>query len=87
MRLTAEHGAAHWRYPLLQTRSPGFIRHGLLVGMETRVSSPVRFLRDPETLASSMPGLWLGGEGGGMAGGIVSAAIDGIRLAEKMLTV
>lgn len=67
--------------------APGFIRHGLLVGMETRVSSPVRFLRDPETLASSMPGLWLGGEGGGMAGGIVSAAIDGIRLAEKMLTV
>ncbi len=66
--------------------APGFIRHGLLIGMETRVSSPVRFLRNPETLESTMRGLYLGGEGSGMAGGIVSAAIDGIRLAEKMLT-
>ncbi len=65
--------------------APGFVRNGLLIGMETRVSSPVRFLRNPETLSSSMPGLYIGGEGGGMAGGIVSAAIDGIKLAEKML--
>lgn len=66
--------------------APGFVRNGLLIGMETRVSSPVRFLRNPETLESSMRGLYLGGEGSGMAGGIVSAAIDGIKLAEKMLT-
>lgn len=65
--------------------APGFVRHGLLIGMETRVSSPVRFLRNPETLASSLCGLYIGGEGGGTAGGIVSAAIDGVKLAEKML--
>lgn len=65
--------------------APGYIRNGVIVGMETRVSSPVRFLRNPDTLASSMPGLYMAGEGGGMAGGIVSAAIDGVKLAEKML--
>lgn len=66
-------------------KAPGFIQNGTLIGMETRVSSPVRFLRHPDNLASSLPGLYIAGEGGGMAGGIVSAAIDGIRLAEKML--
>lgn len=66
-------------------KAPGFIAEGTLIGMETRVSSPVRFLRNPNTLATSMPGLYVAGEGGGMAGGIVSAAIDGIRLAERIL--
>ena len=56
-----------------------------MVGLETKVSSPIRFLRDGETLATSMSGLYMAGEGAGMAGGIVSAAIDGIRLAEKLL--
>ena len=65
---------------------PGFMRHGTLVGVETRVSSPVRFERDPETLASSLPGLYLAGEGAGYAGGIVSAGLDGLRLAETILT-
>ncbi len=66
-------------------KAPGFLGGGTLVGMETRVSSPVRFLRRPDTLSTSMDGLYVAGEGGGMAGGIVSAAIDGIRLAEAML--
>lgn len=65
---------------------PGFLRHGLLVGVETRVSSPVRFERDPATLASSLPGCYLAGEGAGYAGGIVSAGLDGLRLAETLLT-
>ena len=65
---------------------PGFLRHGRLIGVETRVSSPVRFDRDPATLASSMPGLYLAGEGAGYAGGIVSAGLDGLRLAETILT-
>ncbi len=65
---------------------PGFLKHGNLVGVETRVSSPVRFDRDPATLASSLPGLYLGGEGAGYAGGIVSAGLDGLRLAETILT-
>ena len=64
---------------------PGFIRHGTLVGVETRVSSPVRFLRDPETLSSSVSGLYLAGEGAGMAGGITSAAVDGVKMAEAMI--
>jgi len=69
-----------------EKKIPGFLAQGTLVGVETRVSSPVRFERDPETLASSLPGLYLAGEGAGYAGGIVSAGLDGIRLAETILT-
>jgi uncharacterized FAD-dependent dehydrogenase len=65
---------------------PGFLVDGSLVGVETRISSPVRFERDPGTLASSIPGLYLAGEGAGYAGGIVSAGLDGLRLAETILT-
>lgn len=65
--------------------APGFLHSGTLIGMETKVSSPIRFLRNPETLESSMNGLFIGGEGGGMAGGIVSAALDGVKLAEALL--
>ncbi len=64
---------------------PGFVRQGKLVGIETHVSSPVRFLRSPETLESSLPGLYVTGEGAGYAGGIVSAAVDGLKAAEKYL--
>jgi uncharacterized protein len=57
-----------------------------LVGVETRTSSPLRFLRDARTLDSpSHPGLHPCGEGAGYAGGIVSAAIDGLRVAEAIL--
>ncbi|MBQ9548827.1 MAG: FAD-binding protein [Bacteroidales bacterium] len=56
----------------------------LLLGVESRTSSPVRIPRDPETLESlSLPGLYPCGEGAGYSGGIVSSAIDGIRCAEK----
>ena len=65
--------------------APGFLRNGTLIGIESKVSSPVRFLRNPETLESSVPGLYIGGEGGGMAGGIISAALDGVKLAEALL--
>ncbi len=64
---------------------PGFIREGKFVGIESCVSSPVRFSRDPYTLASSLPGLWLGGEGAGCAGGIMSAAADGMKLAAAIM--
>jgi len=64
----------------------GFIQNGVLIGTETRVSSPVRFLRNERTLSSSMPGLYIAGEGAGMAGGITSSAIDGVKLAEAVLT-
>ncbi len=55
----------------------------VLIGVETRTSSPVRVPRDPETLQHpTTPRLFPCAEGAGYAGGIVSAAIDGIRVAE-----
>ena len=58
----------------------------LLTGLETRSSSPVRILRDSETLQSvGLAGLFPCGEGAGYAGGIISAAVDGIKCAEKII--
>lgn len=58
----------------------------VLTGAETRSSSPVRILRDRETFQSvSLSGLYPCGEGAGYAGGIISAAVDGIKCAEKIL--
>jgi uncharacterized FAD-dependent dehydrogenase len=55
----------------------------VLVGVESRTSSPLRILRDPATLqAPGLAGLFPAGEGAGYAGGIMSAAMDGIRIAE-----
>ena len=56
----------------------------LLAGVESRTSSPIRILRD-ENGHSSLTGLYPCGEGAGYAGGITSAAMDGIRTAEKVL--
>ncbi|MCQ2379734.1 MAG: NAD(P)/FAD-dependent oxidoreductase [Victivallaceae bacterium] len=61
-------------------RMPGFIRLGKLVGLESCVSSPVRIPRD-ERRMTCVPNLYVAGEGVGAAGGIVSAAVDGIRAA------
>jgi uncharacterized FAD-dependent dehydrogenase len=69
-----------------ETLIPGFLRSGVLIGVETRVSSPVRFERNPETFSSSLPGLYLAGEGAGYASGITSAALDGLRIVETILT-
>lgn len=66
-------------------KCPGFIREGQLLGIETCISSPVRFLRDEESLMSSVNNLYIAGEGAGCAGGIMSAAIDGIKLAKKII--
>ena len=55
----------------------------LLSGVESRTSSPVRILRD-EKCESAMPGIYPCGEGAGYAGGITSAAVDGIRVAEAV---
>ena len=56
----------------------------VLTGPETRSSSPVRIVRD-ETLQSALRGLYPCGEGAGYAGGITSAAVDGLRCAEAVL--
>jgi uncharacterized FAD-dependent dehydrogenase len=63
---------------------PGFARgDALLSGVESRTSSPVRIVRNKE-LVSSIDGLYPCGEGAGYAGGITSAAMDGIKAAEKI---
>ena len=67
-------------------KNRGFLTHeAALIGAETRTSSPVRIPRDSDTLAHiSVAGLYPCGEGAGYAGGIVSAAIDGDRVAEQL---
>ncbi len=71
--------------PKLDQKLKGFSDpEGILTAPETRSSSPVRILRD-ESRACSVPGLYPTGEGAGYAGGIMSAAIDGIMTAETIL--
>ncbi len=71
--------------PYLGRKLKGFDKSDtLMVGVETRSSSPVRILRD-KTGESTIKGLFPAGEGAGYAGGIVSAAVDGIRAAEAVI--
>lgn len=66
-------------------RLPGFAGKDVaLSGVESRTSSPVRILRD-ETMQGSIPGIYPCGEGAGYAGGITSAAMDGIKTAEAIV--
>ena len=64
----------------------GFDRaDAVLTGVESRTSSPVRITRDDQTLQSlNVRGLYPCGEGAGYAGGILSAGVDGIRVAEAV---
>lgn len=71
--------------PILDRKLKGFASaEALLTGVETRSSSPVRIVRD-ETLQSNLRGVYPCGEGAGYAGGIMSAAVDGLRCAEALL--
>jgi len=71
--------------PIFDRRLRGFASaDALLTGVETRSSSPVRVLRD-EAFQSSLAGVFPCGEGAGYAGGIMSAAVDGMRCAEALL--
>jgi uncharacterized FAD-dependent dehydrogenase len=64
---------------------PGFAMHdAVLTGVETRTSSPLRITRGPGGESLNTPGLFPGGEGAGYAGGILSAGVDGIRMAEAV---
>jgi len=56
----------------------------VLTGVETRSSSPVRLPRGADMQSVSLPGLFPAGEGAGYAGGIVSSAVDGLRVAEAV---
>ena len=71
--------------PLLDKKLRGFANpNAVLTGVETRSSSPVRIERDAR-LVGSVEGLYPCGEGAGYAGGIMSAAVDGMRCAEALL--
>jgi len=70
--------------PVFDRRIKGFARYdAVLTGVESRSSSPVRIERDAMCV-SSVKGLYPCGEGAGYAGGILSAAVDGMRCAEEM---
>ena len=72
--------------PMLDKKLHGFADGGaVMTAPETRSSSPVRILRSSETLQSDIKGLFPCGEGAGYAGGITSAAVDGIKVAEKIV--
>jgi uncharacterized FAD-dependent dehydrogenase len=71
--------------PHFEKQLPGFAKaDALLTGIETRSSSPVRIVRD-EFFESNIRGLYPAGEGAGYAGGIMSSAVDGIRVAEALI--
>ena len=66
----------------------GFDRpDALLEGVESRTSSPVRIVREPKKLTSNIEGIYPCGEGAGYAGGITSAAMDGIKVAEAVASI
>ena len=72
--------------PIFDRKLHGFAHpDAVLTGVETRSSSPVRILRDESFQSPGLRGLYPCGEGAGYAGGITSAAVDGIRVAEAML--
>lgn len=57
----------------------------VLTAVESRSSSPVRILRGDDLQSLTLKGLYPCGEGAGYAGGIISAAVDGIRCAERAM--
>lgn len=69
----------------LDNKIKGFVSNdAIITGVETRTSSPIRIVRD-ENFNSSIKGLIPSGEGAGYAGGIMSAAVDGIKCAEALI--
>jgi uncharacterized FAD-dependent dehydrogenase len=63
---------------------PGFIKEGIIIAPETRTSSPVRFEREATHLnCNDLYNLYIIGEGGGYAGGIISSAADGYKIGSK----
>ena len=72
--------------PLLDKKLSGFASIDAVISApETRSSSPVRILRDENCVSISLNGLFPCGEGAGYAGGIMSAAIDGMMAAEALI--
>ena len=73
--------------PVFGRQIPGYDHPDVtLTGVETRTSSPVRFTRGADLQSLNTIGLFPAGEGAGYAGGILSAAVDGIKVAEAVAT-
>jgi uncharacterized FAD-dependent dehydrogenase len=71
--------------PQFSRQIPGYaMDDALLTGVETRTSSPIRIPRNEQMESANTQGLYPAGEGAGYAGGILSAAMDGIRVAEAV---
>ncbi|WP_260924419.1 NAD(P)/FAD-dependent oxidoreductase [Novosphingobium sp. 9] len=71
--------------PVFGRKVPGYDHPDVVMtGVETRTSSPVRFTRGKDLQSLNTRGLYPAGEGAGYAGGILSAAVDGIRVAEAL---
>ena len=71
--------------PAFGRQIPGFDRDdAVLTGVETRTSSPIRIQRGDDFQSLNTPGLYPAGEGGGFAGGILSAGVDGIKVGEAV---
>lgn len=71
--------------PRFERKIRGFaMKDAVLTGVETRTSSPVRIPRDESLQSVNLRGLFPAGEGAGYAGGILSSAVDGIRVAEAV---
>jgi uncharacterized protein len=71
--------------PAFDRQIKGFaLRDAMLTGVETRTSSPIRIRRDNTYQSLNTRGLYPAGEGAGYAGGILSAGVDGIRIAEAV---
>ena len=64
---------------------PGFIDKGILVGPETRSSSPVRIKRNDNFESINTKNLYPMGEGAGYGGGIVSCALDGLKISDYII--
>lgn len=72
--------------PKFDSRISGFAREdAIMTGIETRTSAPVRIDRNEKLQSISLEGLYPAGEGAGYAGGIISAAVDGLKVAETIM--
>lgn len=80
LSMSLQRALRHWDRQL-----PGFAGEGILAGVESRTSAPLRLLRGKDGASLNCRGLYPAGEGAGYAGGIVSSAIDGIRAAQALL--
>jgi len=72
--------------PHFDRKMKGFVTsEAVLIGVETRTSAPLRIVRNEAGESVSHPGLFPAGEGAGYAGGIMSAAFDGLRAADQIV--